>query len=400
MTDVDRPALALDTRLQQKLAEDPPGGEPVAPPIYQTATYALPTPELGAALAAQTHPQKFYTRYGSPNVAEVEAQIAALEGAEAALAVGSGMAAIVGTILAHVRAGDHVVAQETHYTAALTFFEDWLPRQGVAVTRVEQTDPNAFAAALRPETKLVYIETPTNPTMALTDIAAVSALAKGAGAALVIDNTFASSFNQRPIALGADLVIHSATKYLNGHSDVTAGVVAGPRALVAPIEEYARVHGPLLHPMEAWLLLRGMRTYALRMRRHNASGLAVATALERLTGVAKVHYPGLESHPQRALAAKQMPGGFGGMLAFELDGDGPADQFARAKRLLERVRLCVSAVSLGAVETLITHPASLIFSKQDDAALEAAGVSAGLIRLSVGLEDPDDILADVAQALG
>ena len=258
---------AIDTRLQHPRVGRAPGGEPVSPPIYQSSTYVLPTPELGAEIAASWHPQRFYTRYGSPNVAQVEALVAELEGAESAVAVGSGMAAISAAILAHVRAGDHVVAQTAHYTAALSLFADWLPRQGVEVTQVAQTDLDAFRGAIGPKTRLVYTESPTNPTMALTDLKAVAALAHAHRAIVVTDNTFASSFNQLPLTLGVDLVVHSATKYLNGHSDVTAGVVAGPRKLIEPVWEYARVHGPVLHPMEAWLLGRGLKTYALRMRR-------------------------------------------------------------------------------------------------------------------------------------
>ncbi len=263
---------AIDTRLQHPRVGRAPGGEPVSPPIYQSSTYVLPTPELGAEIAASWHPQRFYTRYGSPNVAQVEALVAELEGAESAVAVGSGMAAISAAILAHARAGDHVVAQTAHYTAALSLFADWLPRQGVEVTQVAQTDIEAFRGAIGPKTRLVYTESPTNPTMALTDLKAVSALAHAHRAIVVTDNTFASSFNQLPLTLGVDLVVHSATKYLNGHSDVTAGVVAGPRKLIEPVWEYARVHGPVLHPMEAWLLGRGLKTYALRMRQHNQSG--------------------------------------------------------------------------------------------------------------------------------
>jgi cystathionine beta-lyase/cystathionine gamma-synthase len=257
----------------------------------------------------------FCTRYGSPNVAQVEGIVADLEGAESAITVGSGMAAVAAAILSHVRAGDHVVAQTTHYTAALSLLKEWLPRQGVEVTQVDQTDIDAFRRAIGPKTRLVYTETPTNPTMALTDLEAVSALARAQGALVFTDNTFASSFNQLPLTLGVDLVVHSATKYLNGHSDVTAGIVAGPRKLIEPVWEYARVHGPVLHPMEAWLLGRGLKTYALRMRQHNQSGALVAEALARASGVAKVHYPGLASHPQHELARRQMPGGFGGMLS-------------------------------------------------------------------------------------
>ena len=389
----------IDTKLQHPRVDAARGGEPVSSPVYQSSTYVLPTPELGADIAASWHPQRFYTRYGSPNVEQVEAQVAELEGAESAVAVGSGMAAISAAILSHVRAGDHVVAQTAHYTAALSLLADWLPRQGVTVTQVDQTDIEAFAHAIGPKTRLVYTETPTNPTMALTDLQAVCALAHAQGAIVVTDNTFASCFNQLPLNLGVDLVVHSATKYLNGHSDVTAGVVAGPRKLIEPVWEYARVHGPVLHPMEAWLLGRGLKTYALRMRQHNQSGALVAEALAKAKGVAKVHYPGLASHPQNDLARRQMPGGFGGMMSFVVEGATERDRFARAQNVLRNVRLCISAASLGGTETLIIHPASMIFSHQTPDQLSALGVEPGLLRLSVGLEHHQDIVDDLACAL-
>jgi cystathionine beta-lyase/cystathionine gamma-synthase len=390
---------AIDTHLQHPRIDAAPGGESVASPIYQSSTYVLPTPELGAEIAASWHPPRYYTRYGSPNVAQAESIVAELEGAESAVAVGSGMAAVAAAILSNVRAGDHVVAQTSHYTAALSLFGEWLPRQGVEVTQVDQMDIEAFAQAIGPRTRLVYTETPTNPTMALTDLEAVSALARAKGAIVVTDNTFASSFNQRPLTLGVDLVVHSATKYLNGHSDVTAGVVVGSRKLVEPVWEYARMHGPVLHPMEAWLLVRGLKTYALRMRQHNRSGALVAEALAKASGIAKVHYPGLASHPQHDLARRQMPGGYGGMLSFEVAGSTADERFKRAQDVLRNVRLCTSAVSLGGTETLITHPASMIFSHQSPDQLAVAGVEPGLLRLSVGLEYHQDVMDDLVLAL-
>jgi methionine-gamma-lyase len=389
----------IDTRLQHPRIRVALGGEPVSPAIFQSSTYVLPTPELGAEIAASWHPQRFYTRYGSPNVALVEGIVAELEGAESAVAVGSGMAAIAAAIQSNVRAGDHVVAQTAHYTAALTLLTEWLPRQGVEVTQVDQTDIEAFRRAIGARTRLVYVETPTNPTMTLTDLEAVVVLAHGQGAVVVADNTFASSFNQRPLALGVDLVVQSATKYLNGHSDVTAGVVLGSRTLVEPVWEYARVHGPVLHPMEAWLLSRGLKTYALRLRQHNQSAAVVAEVLSKASGVAKVHYPGLASHPQHDLARRQMPGGYGGMLSFEVVGSTAEERFKRAQTVLRNVRLCTSAASLGGTETLITHPASMIFSHQSPDQLAAAGIEPGLLRLSVGLEDHQDIADDLTYAL-
>ena len=384
----------LQTRLIH--AAEPANATPaVTPPIFQTSTFRLSTPEEGAALASQVAPATFYTRYGSPNEKQVEILLAEVEGAEAALAVGSGMAAITIAIMANVRAGDHVVAQQTHYTSALSLLNDTLPRFGVAVTQVPQTDTAAFARAMRPNTRLVYTESPTNPTMDLTDLRATAEVAHAGGALAITDNTFASAYNQRPLDLGYDLVVHSATKYLNGHADVTAGAIMGAQARIAAAWEYLRIYGPVLHPFEAWLLRRGMQTYPLRMAIHNRHALEVARFLEGHPAVARVYYPGLPSHPQHALAAQQMPGGFGGMLSFEMKGG-----YAAAYRAIGRTKVCVLAVSLGGIETLITHPASMVYTFQSEEQLAAAGISPGLIRLSVGIEEVEDIIADLDQALG
>jgi methionine-gamma-lyase len=366
----------------------------IAPPIFQTSTYRLRTPEEGAALAAEVAPATFYTRYGSPNAKQVEALLAELEGAEAALAVGSGMAAVTIAIMANVQAGDHVVAQQTHYTSALSLLTDTLPRYGIEVTQVPQTETEAFARAVRPNTRVVYTESPTNPTMDLTDLRATAAIAREAGALAITDNTFASSYNQRPLELGYDLVLHSATKYLNGHADVTAGAIMGPRALVERAWEYLRIYGPVLHPFEAWLLRRGLQTYPMRMAAHNQNALAVARFLAEHPAVERVHYPGLESHPQHELARRQMVGGFGGMLSFEVRGG-----YAAAYRVIERTRVCALAVSLGGIESLITHPASMVHTHQSEEERARAGIAPGLIRLSVGLEDAEDLIADLDQAL-
>ena len=390
----DRPSQGIQTRLiHHDRAENDSAA--VSPPIYQTSTYLLGTPEHGADLAAQFAPAAYYTRYGSPNAKQVEALLADLEGGESALALGSGMAAIATAILSNVRAGDHVVAQHTHYTATLSLLSETLPRYGIAVTQVDQREPGAFERAMRPNTKIVYTETPTNPTMDLTDLRATAAIAHAAGALAITDNTFASAYNQRPLDLGYDLVLHSATKYLTGHADVTAGAIVGARPLIEAVWEYARVHGPVLHPFEAWLLRRGLQTYGLRMAAHNRNALAVARFLEMHPAVEHVYFPGLESHPQHELARQQMTGGFGAMLAFELKGG-----YDAAYRAIQRTRICLLAVSLGGVESLIVHPASMIHAHQNDDQRASAGISPSLIRLSVGVEDTPDIIADLEQALG
>ena len=367
----------------------------VSPPIFQTSTYLVRTPEEGAELAEQVAPAMFYTRYGSPNTKQVEVLLAELERSEAALALGSGMAAVTTAILANVRMGDHVITQQAHYTATMSLFAQTLPRYGIEVTQVDQRDSEAFARAVRPNTKIVYTESPTNPTMDLTDLRATAEIAHEAKALAITDNTFASPYNQRPLELGYDLTVHSATKYLNGHADVTAGAIMGSKELIDRAWEYARVHGPVLHPFEAWLLRRGLQTFGLRMAAHNANALDVAQFLEENPAVGRVFYPGLMSHAQHKLACQQMVGGFGGMLAFEVRGG-----YDAAYQVVRKTELCLLAVSLGGVETLITHPASMIHTRQTDEERRAAGISPGLIRLSVGVENVEDIIEDLEQALG
>ncbi len=383
----------LQTRLIHRASEANETSA-VTPPIYQTSTFLLGTPEEAAALAGQVAPTAYYTRYGSPNTRQVELLLTELEGGEAALALGSGMAAVTTAILSQVRTGDHVLAQLTHYSATLSLLAHTLPRYGIEVTQVDQRDTFAFARALRPNTKLIYTESPTNPTMDLTDLRATAQLAHSIGALAVTDNTFASSYNQRPLALGYDLVVHSATKYLNGHADVTAGALIGRKELIETAWEYARVHGPVLHPFEAWLLRRGLQTYELRMRAHNQNAQQVARFLEQHPAVERVYYPGLPSHPQHELARRQMPGGFGGMLSFEMKGG-----YDAADRTLRRTKVCLLAVSLGGIETLITQPASMLNAHQTEEELRAAGISPSLIRLSVGVENVEDIIADLEQAM-
>ena len=375
------------TRLLHPHVAPQPGGTPLVTPIHQTSTYELPRTAEAAQIAAAVAPGGYYTRYGSPNAREAEAMLADLDGAEAGLLVGSGMAAVSAALLSTVAGGGEVLAQRSHYTGTLTLLGTMLPAFGVDVRLVPQEE---LAAAVRPSTRVVYLETPSNPTMTLTDLAAVRAAAPDA--VIIADNTFATPYNTRPLDFGVDLVVQSATKYLNGHSDVTAGVVTGSAALIAKAWETARVLGPVCHPFEAWLLARGLKTFPLRMARHNESGLAVARFLAAHPAVRAVHHPGLPDHPQHDLATRQMRG-FGGMLAFTV-----ADADA-AVRVLRATRLCRNAVSLGGPETLITHPASLVFAHQSEAELAESGVDPAMLRLSVGLEEVPDIIADLAEAL-
>ncbi len=381
------------TRLIEVAQEQNPS-RGVSSPIYQSATFRFEEPEeIAAAMVAQAHPQ-FYGRYATPNTKQVEAMVAELESAEAALAVASGMAAVTLVMLTFLQAGDHVVAQTTHYPNASKLIAETLAGFGIKSTIVNQTNLDAFAQAIRPETKVIYVETPANPTMTLTDLEGVARLAQEHGIVTVADNTFATPYNQRPIELGIDLVLHSATKYLGGHSDVVAGVVAGSSEHMARLWDNHITLGAVLHPMEAWLLQRGLMTFGMRMARHNDNALAVARFLEQHPAVREVYYPGLESHPQYDLACKQMPGGFSGMVCFDLAGGLQAGY-----TLLEEIELINLAVSLGGVHSLITHPASTISKIQSEEGAKASGVQPGLVRLSVGLEDVEDIIADLDQAL-
>ncbi len=370
------------------------GGAAVAAPIWQSATFEFRKPEDIAEAALAVQPETYYTRYGNPNFSAVQETVAALEGGEAALVTSSGMGAITLVFLGLLKSGDHVVGQKTHYVGTMKALQRWLPHYGIETTFVEQTDLGAFEAALRANTRLVYVETPTNPTLAMTDLAGVAALARERGIVSCIDNTFATPINQRPLEHGIDLVVHSATKYLGGHSDVTAGLVVGDRERIQRLWQALIVFGMISHPFEAWLLARGLQTLPFRVARHNANAGALAAFLESHPGVERVHYPGLPTHPQHALAQKQMDG-FGGMLAFELAGG-----YTAAKDLTMRLKLARLAVSLGGTETLAVHAASMIHAHLSAEQRTTAGISDNLIRVSVGLEEAADIIADFDQALG
>jgi methionine-gamma-lyase len=365
----------------------------VSPPIFQTANFRSDSAEDFAQRAGQARHPEFYTRYGNPNLSQVEAVLADLEGAESALVTASGMGAITAAVLTIVHNGAHVVAQKNHYGGTLNLLRNLLPKFGVEVTQVDQVDPNEFERALRPNTKLVLVETPSNPTMTLTDLRAVADIARAHGVTTLMDNTFASPLNQRPIDLGIDLVFHSATKYFGGHSDLIAGAVMGSKEWIDKIWGHHVMIGAALGPFDAWLLLRGIRTLPLRMRQHNANAMALAQFLEGQQAVMAVHYPGLRSHPQHELAKRQMSG-FGGMVSVELKGG-----FDAANRVLSRLQLPSRAASLGGVESLIVHPASnfLHYMTLEEAA--KIGIAPGLLRISVGLEGKEDLIADFEHAL-
>lgn len=374
-------------------APDPTTGA-LVPPLHLASTYHLGTAENGAAIFAGEKEGFVYSRWGNPTVEILQQRVAALENAEAALCTASGMAAIMTAVLNVVRAGDHMISAKAIYPSAYHLFDVELRGLGIDTTFVDATDARAVAAARRPNTKLIYLESPGNPILALCDLAAIADLARGVGATAVCDNTFATPINQRPLDLGIDVVIHSMTKYFCGHGDAVGGVIAGRADFVKRCaDEPLRYFGGILSPFNAYLILRGTMTLPLRVERHNANALAVARFLEQHPQVAWVSYPGLESHPQHALAQKQMRG-FGGMVCFELKGGVPA-----GARLMNAVQLCALAVSLGDARSLITHPASTTHSVVSREQRLSQGVTDGLVRLSVGLEDAEDIIADLERGL-
>ena len=362
-------------------------------PIWQTSTFRAESSEHFAALAKAVKPSEFYSRYGNPTHEQVEAVLADLEGGEAAMVTASGMGAISTSVMSLLEKGDHVVAQRNLYANTTALLEDLLPRWGIECTFVDQTNAERWAEALRPNTRLIYAETPTNPLMGLTDLRVLAALGKTRGITTIVDNTFATPINQRPLQYGVDVVVHSATKYLGGHSDVTAGVIVGSAAFIERAWRFHIVMGAALSPFDAWLVLRGLRTLGLRVERHNQNALMLARFFESHPKIERVNYPGLESHPQHELAQKQM-GGFTGMMSVELRGG-----YEAAERFIASLKLGSYAASLGGFETLLVHPAAMWGDTLTDAQRSAMGVGENLVRISVGLEDERDLIDDFSQAL-
>ena len=365
----------------------------LSPPIYQTATFRLPSARVGARYSDSVAPTELYTRWGNPTLKQLEAALAELEGGEAALVTASGMAAATVSILTGLKQGDHVVGGRAAYAGVLEIETGLLPRFGIQSTLVENADVEAYRRALRPNTRLILVETPANPTLAVTSLRGVAALARGRKIRTVADNTFATPINQNPIRLGIDTVFHSATKALAGHSDVTAGAIIGTQRFIRQAWYAFKLFGPVLNPFDAWLVLRGLRTLALRAARQSENAMAVARFLHRHPAVKQVYYPGLPSHPGHREAKRQMRG-FGGLLSFELKGG-----YRAGVRLVESVKVITLAVSLGGVETLIQHPASMTHTMIPKKEREAAGISDGLIRFSCGIEDARDLTADLDAAL-
>jgi cystathionine beta-lyase/cystathionine gamma-synthase len=368
--------------------------EPLTTPIYETTTFLFRNAEEVRAYNEGKSSKYLYSRYANPTVVPVEEKIAALEGAESALVLSSGQAATATALMALVAAGDEVVCSSAIYGGTFHLIADLLAKFGirprfVSLEQLAQPDP-----MISEGTKVVWFETPINPTMRCVDIAKVAAACKARGVISVVDNTFASPINQQPLALGVDLVMHSATKYLNGHSDVTAGALAGPARLIDPILDARKKLGTVLDPYAAYALGRGLKTLSVRVERHNANALAVARWLATDKRVATVYYPGLEQHPDHAIAAKQMRG-FGGMVCVDVGGG-----YDRAARFFDRLRVFRRAASLGGVESLCSLPVLTSQWGHTEEELERAGVTHSMARLSVGLEDVDDLIGDLDQALG
>jgi cystathionine beta-lyase/cystathionine gamma-synthase len=363
---------------------------PMATPIYQTATFEVADNDEQLRVTPTDH---FYTRYGNPTNTVAERTIAQLEGVDAALTFASGMGAITTTIMALLKSGDHIVAQRDIYGGATKFFTQWLPKMGIETTLVDTTEYDQHARAIRPNTKLLYVESPTNPAVCVVDLKRVASLARQHNLLSMIDATFGTPINQRPSEFGIDLIMHSGTKYLAGHSDLICGVVAGSGDLIEKIHSTRTTLGNCMDPHASWMLIRGLKTLAVRVARQNDNALRVAEFLWQHDKVRRVHYPFLKSHPQYAIAREQMSGG-GGMVSFEVEGTGDD-----ARRLTESLRLFTLAPSLGGVESLVSIPVLTSHAMITAAEREKMGVTEQMIRLSVGIENADDLIADLEHAL-
>ena len=363
---------------------------PVATPIYQTSTFEVTDNDEQIRV---TETDRYYTRWGNPTNTVAEQTVAAIEGVEAARTFASGMGAITTTILALLKAGDHIVAQRDVYGGVTKFFSQWLPKLGIETTFVDTTDYEQHAKAIRPNTRMLYLESPTNPALRVVDMKRVAALAKQHGLISLIDSTFGTPINQHPAEYGIDLVMHSGTKYLSGHADLTCGVVAGRRELIEQIDETRKTLGNCMDPHAAWLLIRGLKTLAVRVARQNENALRVAEFLEQHAKVRRVHYPFLKSHSQYSIARQQMNGG-GGMVTFEVEGTGED-----ARRVSEAMRLFTLATSLGGVESLVSIPVLTSHAMISAEQREKMGVTEQMVRLSVGIESAEDLVADLERAL-
>jgi methionine-gamma-lyase len=367
-------------------------------PIYQSSTFYFDTCEEGGRKFAGEEDGFIYTRLGNPTTAVAENKVAALEGAEAAAATASGIGAITAAIWSIASAGKQIIADKTLYGCTFSFLEHGISKFGVEVTFIDTSDIEQVKANLKENTCIVYLETPANPNLKIADLELISKTVHeyNKDIKVICDNTFATPYTQKPLSLGCDVVVHSATKYINGHGDVIAGFVAGSAEFISKVKLFGikDMTGCVLGPQEAFYIIRGLKTFELRMKRHFENAQLVADFLDKNEKVSKVYYPGLASHPNHDVAVKQMKNGFGGMISFEVNGGKSAGM-----KFCNALKLCTIAVSLGDAETLVEHPASMTHSTYTASELASAGISEGLVRISVGLENAEDIIADLKQAL-
>jgi O-succinylhomoserine sulfhydrylase len=379
--------------LAVRAGREPSGFGEHSQSLYLSSSFTFGSAEEGARLFLGEQEGYTYSRFTNPTVSAFQARLAALEGGERAIATASGMAAIQAVMMSYLQAGDHLLSSQSLFGSTLNLFSNTLPRFGIEAAFVAPTDLNAWHEALRPNTRILFVESPSNPLTEVADIAALAALAHEHGALLVVDNCFCSPALQQPLALGADLVVHSATKFLDGHGRVLGGAVVGSDSLIEPIYLHVRTAGPSLSPFNAWVLLSGLETLFIRMERQCATALALAEWLSHLPQVERVYYPGLTSHPQHALAMRQQTLG-GAVLSFVVKGGRDA-----AWRVVDAIELISRTANLGDVKTTLTHPASTTHARVAAEARERAGIVEGLLRVAVGLEHVDDLKADLLRGL-
>lgn len=364
-----------------------------SPPIYATSSFCFDSAAQAAACFSGEQPGNIYSRFTNPTVRAFEERLAALEGGEACLGTASGMSAILTVALGLLAGGEHLLCSRSVFGTTVSLFT-LLAKFGIETTFIDPVEPSAWAAAIRPNTRMLFIETPSNPLTEVADIAALADLARDAGAWLVVDNCFCTPVLQRPLELGADIVVHSATKFLDGQGRCVGGAIVGPRDLISErLFPFLRTAGPSLSPFNAWVFLKGLETLALRMQAHSTNALAIARFLAAHPAVGRVHYPGLESHPQHALAKRQQRG-FGGVISFEVDGGKTA-----AWRVVDALKLFAITANFGDTRSIVTHPATTTHARLPAAQRAQMGIGDGLIRLSVGIEEVRDLIADLARAL-
>ncbi|WVN41239.1 O-succinylhomoserine sulfhydrylase [beta proteobacterium MWH-UniP1] len=366
--------------------------------MYLTSSFVFDDAEQAARRFQNQEPGMVYSRFTNPSVQMFEERLASLENAERCVATSSGMAAILATCMALLKAGDHIVTTPSLFGSTVQLFDNYMVKFGVSVTYVSLTDSAAWKAAIQPNTKLFYLETPSNPLTEVADIRAIAATAKAAGVVLVVDNCFCTPAIQQPLALGADLTLHSATKYIDGQGRVLGGAVAGSKALTDPIYQFVRTCGPSLAPFNAWVLHKSLETLDIRMKAHSASALALAQWLEQHPRVSRVLYPGLPSHPQHALAMQQQSTG-GAVVSFEVVGSTPEEQRANAHRVINSVEIMSVTGNLGDTRTIITHPGTTTHGRISEEARAKAGIKQSLLRVAVGLEDIEDLKQDLERGL-